>query len=71
MFDDFLRLLLIPLGFGVAGFWILCRWTTGMVDRWRLHRAMELRMEERLALVTRGIHPNTLAPLSPPPQDGE
>ena len=69
MFDDFVRDLVLPLGFGVIAYAILARWVIGLVDHWRLNRAMELRMEERLALVSRGLHPQTLAPLSPPPDE--
>ena len=62
---------LVLFALGAFAFWAVARWTVGLASEWRLQRAMELHMEERVALVTRGLHPNTLASLSPPPDGGE
>lgn len=67
MFEDMTRALVLLLGFGIAVLWVVGRFLSGLVEHWRLHRAWELRMEERIALVARGLHPTTLAPLTPPP----
>lgn len=64
MFDDLVRLVFPLFGMGVVALWIAGSFLNGILNHLRLHRALELRAAERIALVERGLDPRTLAPLS-------
>jgi len=66
MFDEDFGRFLILLLFGTFIVWVIARFWSNLIEEWCLTRAIALRMEERLALVARGLHPHTLAPLTPP-----
>lgn len=66
MFDEAFDLLILVLGFGAIAIVLAAGLFTAIMNHFRVCRALELRMEERLALVERGIHPQTLAPLPTP-----
>lgn len=65
LIEEAIRLMIPLLGFGVLALWIAGRFVARIVESWRVHRALELRMAERLALVQRGVDPATQAPLTP------
>lgn len=67
MFFDWYEVLIPVLGFGTVALATLAALIAGVVNHVRLNRALELRMTERIALIERGINPQTLAPLSTRP----
>jgi hypothetical protein len=64
MIHDLIELLIPLLGFGTIALGIAAALIAGVVNNVRIQRALEYRMAERIALIQRGINPQTLAPLT-------